>query len=79
MAKVDVGEVWGIGPASERKLIGIGVEKVAQLRDLDLTLARRLLSVVGEKTVLELRGVQCLARSRRRCTPTLERRPRRGS
>jgi DNA polymerase V len=61
MEKVDVGEVWGVGPASERKLIGIGVEKVAQLRDLDLTLARRLLSVVGEKTVLELRGVQCLA------------------
>lgn len=61
LSKIEVGEVWGIGAASERKLIGIGVETVAQLRDLDLQLARRLLSVVGERTVLELRGIQCLA------------------
>lgn len=61
LPRIDVGEVWGIGSASERKLLAIGVETVAQLSDLDTRLARRLLSVVGERTVLELRGIPCLA------------------
>ena len=61
LAKIEVGEVWGIGGASERKLLAIGVETVAQLRDLDPRLARKMLSVVGERTVLELRGIACLA------------------
>ena len=58
---VEVGEVWGIGAASERKLLQIGIETVAQLRDMDPRLARKLLSVVGERTVHELRGTACLA------------------
>ncbi len=57
---IEVADVWGIGPASERKLLGIGIETAADLRDLDPRLARRLLSVVGERTVLELRGISCL-------------------
>ena len=59
--RVEVGEVWGIGPASQRKLAAIGIETVAQLRDLDPRLARKMMSVVGERTVLELRGIACLA------------------
>lgn len=58
---VEVGEVWGIGAASERKLLQIGIETVAQLRDMDPRLARQMLSVVGERTIHELRGTACLA------------------
>ena len=61
LGKIEVGEVWGIGGASERKLLAIGVETVAQLRDLDPRLARKMMSVVGERTVWELRGIACLA------------------
>ena len=60
LPRIDVGEVWGIGAASQRKLLALGVRTVAELRDLDPRLARKVLSVVGERTVLELRGIPCL-------------------
>lgn len=60
LATFPVGDVWGIGGASQRKLAAIGVTTAAELRDMDLKLARRLMSVVGERIVVELRGVSCL-------------------
>lgn len=56
---VDVPDVWGVGPASAAKLIALGVHNAAQLRDLDPRQARQLLSVTGERLVLELRGIIC--------------------
>lgn len=61
LSTIEVGKIWGIGPASERKLLALGIETAADLRDMPLRLARQLLTVVGEKTVLELRGVACMA------------------
>lgn len=60
LPQVPVGDVWGIGGASEAKLSRIGVETAADLRDMPARLARSLLTVVGEKTGLELRGLSCL-------------------
>jgi len=57
---VEVGEVWGVGSASERKLFGLGIETAGDLARVDARLARNLLSVVGERTVLELQGISCL-------------------
>ncbi len=59
--RVEVGEVWGVGSASECKLIGLGIETAGDLARMDARLARNLMSVVGERTVLELQGVSCLA------------------
>lgn len=59
--KIDVGELWSIGRASESKLLAIGIVTVAQLRNLDTRIARKMLSVVGDQIILELRGVPCLA------------------
>jgi len=56
---VDVPDVWGVGPASAAKLNAIGVHNAAQLRDLPPRLARQLLTVTGERLVLELRGIIC--------------------
>jgi DNA polymerase V len=61
LVRVPVEEVWGIGPASTRKLQAMGVESAADLRDLDPRPVRQALTVVGDRIVYELRGVSCLA------------------
>lgn len=58
--RIEVGEVWGVGAASQRKLSEIGIATAGDLARLDARLGRNLLSVVGERTVLELQGVSCL-------------------
>lgn len=57
----DVADIWGIGRATTRKLDGIGIRTAAQLRDLDAKQARQIGTVVFERTVMELRGLPCLA------------------
>jgi DNA polymerase V len=53
-------EIWGIGPASARKLAAMGCESVADVRDLDPRAVRKSTTVVGERLIYELRGVPCL-------------------
>ncbi len=60
LCRIDVGEVWGIGRASLAKLRAMGVESVADLRDLDPRPVRTGLTVVGERIIYELRGAACL-------------------
>lgn len=60
LCRVDVSEVWGIGRASLAKLEAMGVESVADLRDLDPRPVRKGLTVVGERIIHELRGTACL-------------------
>lgn len=60
LARVPVGEVWGVGSATEAKLIGQGIEWASQLRDMPLPLARKMGTVVLERLVAELRGIPCL-------------------
>ena len=57
---ISVGEVWGVGRASLAKLQALGVDTVADLRDLDPRPARKALTVVGERIIHELRGRACL-------------------
>ena len=58
-ATIDVGEVWGIGNASVKQLKSIGVHTVLDLKRLDLKIARKLLTVTGERTVQELNEIAC--------------------
>lgn len=58
--RIRVGEVWGVGRASQVKLVELGVRTAGDLFRLDTRLARNLLSVVGERTVLELQGISCM-------------------
>lgn len=53
-------EVWGIGPASARKLRALGCDTVADVAALDPRPARKALTVVGERIIYELRGLPCL-------------------
>ncbi|MEO8244717.1 MAG: Y-family DNA polymerase [bacterium] len=58
---VRVGDIWGIGRQTERKLHGIGIRTAAELRDMPIRQARALGTVVLERTVLELQGEPCLS------------------
>lgn len=60
MERTDVSEVWGVGARTTAKLREIGINSVAQLRDMPLPLARQVGTVVLERTVAELRGIPCI-------------------
>lgn len=61
LAKVDVGDVWGIGPRWAAMLNQKGIFKAVHLRDADERWVRQRMGVVGQRVVMELRGVSCLA------------------
>ena len=60
MEHIAVGEVWGVGRRTEAKLLAQGIKSVADLRDMPMALARKVGTVVLERTVAELNGVRCL-------------------
>lgn len=53
-------DVWGVGSRSTTRLAGMGITTAAHLRDSDAASIRRAFSVVMERTVHELRGIDCL-------------------
>jgi DNA polymerase V len=55
-----VEDVWGIGYRSSLKLKANNILTAWQLREMDNRFVRRLLTVVGARIALELRGVKCL-------------------
>ncbi|MFL6334724.1 MAG: hypothetical protein ACJ754_15545, partial [Pyrinomonadaceae bacterium] len=59
-ARTPVDEVWGVGPSYAARLRARGIENALQFRDLDVRWARKSMTNVGARLVLELRGVSCL-------------------
>lgn len=59
LAEVDIEDVWGIGPRYAQRLRVQGIQTAWDLKYADLGWVRRQLSVVGARTVLELRGQAC--------------------
>lgn len=53
-------EIWGIGGASQVKLGAIGCRTAADVASLDPKLARKSMTVVGERIIHELRGTPCI-------------------
>jgi DNA polymerase V len=60
LAATPAGDIWGIGRHLAERLKGKGIRTALALRDADTFMIRKLLSVSGEATQLELRGVPCL-------------------
>lgn len=56
LKRMKVGDIWGIGRQYEKFLKQNGIENALQLSQADLGFIRRYMTVVGEKTVLELQG-----------------------
>ncbi|WP_434585613.1 Y-family DNA polymerase [Klebsiella sp. R390] len=61
MARLPVGEVWGVGRRISTKLETMGIKTVLQLADTDIRFIRKHFNVILERTVRELRGEPCLA------------------
>lgn len=59
-ARIDLGEVWGVGRKIDARLQAMGISTVADLRNADPETVRTKFSVVLERTVRELRGISCL-------------------
>jgi DNA polymerase V len=57
----EIGSVWGLGQASVGKLAALGVVTISDLIAMPDDRVRELLSVVGLRTVWELRGIPCHA------------------
>ncbi|MFP8747279.1 translesion error-prone DNA polymerase V subunit UmuC [Klebsiella oxytoca] len=60
LAKVAVGEIWGVGRRMAKKLNDMGVTTALELAEMPASLIRKHFSVVMERTVRELRGESCL-------------------
>lgn len=60
LARTPVEKVWGVGPAYAKLLRERGITTALELRDADTGWARRAMTVVGARVVMELRGVSCL-------------------
>lgn len=60
LERTAVADVWGLGSESSDKLLKYGVKNALQFSRLDLRFVRRLLTVKGARTALELRGVSCI-------------------
>jgi len=56
-----VGDIWGVGSATARKLEAFGISTASQLRDMALKQARGIGTVVLERLIAELRGVPAAA------------------
>ena len=60
LAKVAVGEIWGVGRRMAKKLKDMGITTALELAEMPASLIRKHFSVVMERTVRELRGESCL-------------------
>jgi DNA polymerase V len=60
MAKIPVGEVWGVGYRSVEPLAKLGIRTVLDLRNAPPKFIRTKFGVTLERTVQELRGIPCI-------------------
>lgn len=61
LQKYPIEDVWGIGSAFRDKLRGLGVQTAWDFQEMDPLIVRRKMGVCGERILLELQGISCLA------------------
>ncbi|HPR56162.1 MAG TPA: Y-family DNA polymerase [Deltaproteobacteria bacterium] len=60
LSGIEVGDVWGVGRQYARLLIRHGILTALDLRNTPDAWVKRHMTVMGLRTVMELRGVSCL-------------------
>ncbi|MFC0339495.1 DUF4113 domain-containing protein [Paracoccus niistensis] len=60
MGRIPIGEIWGVGPATEARLTVQGIRTAAALRAMAPPLEPKIGTVVLERLVVELRGIACI-------------------
>jgi len=63
LSTVPIEDIWGIGRRSAEKLRLRSIRTAKDLRDADGGMIRKLLSVTGLNTAMELRGIPCIEQS----------------
>ena len=61
LAKTKIEDIWGIGKGLTHKLNSIGIFSGLELRNADPKQVRKIIGVIGERIVYELRGVSCIS------------------
>ena len=61
LERISVEDIWGIGRRSGKKLARYGITTARQLRDRDNFWVQKMLTRTGLQTVLEMRGISCIA------------------
>ena len=59
LRRTEVGDIWGVGRRYARKLAGFGIHTALDLRNASDAFVKQHLTVVGLRTVRELRGEPC--------------------
>lgn len=59
-ARIEVGEIWGVGPQLSRQLSARGIKTVEALRRAEPKALRREFSVTMERIIAELNGEACV-------------------
>jgi DNA polymerase V len=57
---VTVDKIWGVGPQYSRFLMQNKINTARELRDADSQWIRKYMTVVGQRTALELKGISCI-------------------
>lgn len=60
LGRLPVLEIWGIGVRLTRRLNGLGIWTMKDLRDADAVMLRNRFSINMMRTILELRGIPCI-------------------
>ena len=60
MSRTETTDLWGIAGRLGKRLAGLGINAVLELRDANLAQIRKRFGVVVARTVMELRGVSCI-------------------
>lgn len=60
MAKVPVTGIWGIAGRLGKKLNGMGIFTIADLKATDPVVMRKKFSVLMQRTIMELNGIPCI-------------------
>ena len=60
MSSLPVTDLWGVAGRTGTRLASLDIHTVRELRDADPALIRKKFSVVLQRTVYELRGIDCL-------------------
>ncbi|MBN1902493.1 Y-family DNA polymerase, partial [Candidatus Sumerlaeota bacterium] len=61
LGKFPVGDIWGVGPRYEAFLKKHGINTALQLKNSSDAWVKKHMSVMGLRTVMELRGVPCFS------------------
>lgn len=59
LGRLEVRDIWGVGPAYAAKLRGIGIYSAADFVKADEEWVRRNMTIMGLRTLMELKGRSC--------------------